>query len=148
MRRMKDMAAMGGGMQFYGQMPDSYTVVVNGNHPLVAEILDEVEKGYGADELKSINEKIEATRTDENNLNELLKDKKEEEISQTEKDKRSDLEKQLNELRKQRSTRLEELGRDNKLVGQIIDLALLAGGMLKGENLDKFIRRSVELIGK
>lgn len=148
MRRMKDMAAMGGGMQFYGQMPDSYTVVVNGNHPLVAEILDEVEKGYGADELKSINEKIEATRTDENNLNELLKDKKEEEISQTEKDKRSDLGKQLNELRKQRSTRLEELGRDNKLVGQIIDLALLAGGMLKGENLDKFIRRSVELIGK
>ena len=148
MRRMKDMAAMGGGMQFYGQMPDSYTVVVNGNHPLVAEILDEVEKGYGADELKSINEKIEATRTDENNLNELLKDKKEEEISQAEKDKRSDLGKQLNELRKQRSTRLEELGRDNKLVGQIIDLALLAGGMLKGENLDKFIRRSVELIGK
>ena len=54
----------------------------------------------------------------------------------------------MNELRKQRSTRLEELGRDNKLVGQIIDLALLAGGMLKGENLDKFIRRSVELIGK
>ena len=107
-----------------------------------------MEKGYGADELKSINEKIEATRTDENNLNELLKDKKEEEISQTEKDKRSDLGKQLNELREQRSTRLEELGRDNKLVGQIIDLALLAGGMLKGENLDKFIRRSVELIGK
>lgn len=135
-------------MQFYGQMPDSYTVVVNGNHPLVAEILDEVEKGYGADELKSINEKIETAQTEENNLNELLKGKKEEEISQTEKDKRADLTKQVETLRKQRSTRLEELGRDNKLVGQIIDLALLAGGMLKGENLDKFIRRSVELIGK
>ena len=149
MRRMKDMAAMGGGgMPFYGQMPDSYSVVVNGNHPLVAEILDEVEKGYGADELKGINKKIDTATTDENNLNELLKDKKEEEIAQAEKDKRTELSKKLDELRKERTARLEELGRGNKLVGQLIDLALLAGGMLKGESLNKFIRRSVEMIEK
>ena len=149
MRRMKDMATMGGGgMPFYGQMPDSYSVVVNGNHPLVAEILDEVEKGYGADELKGINKKIDTATTDENNLNELLKDKKEEEIAQAEKDKRTELSKKLDELRKERTARLEELGRGNKLVGQLIDLALLAGGMLKGESLNKFIRRSVEMIEK
>ena len=75
-------------------------------------------------------------------------DKKEEEIAQAEKDKRTELSKKLDELRKERTARLEELGRGNKLVGQLIDLALLAGGMLKGESLNKFIRRSVEMIEK
>lgn len=94
----------------------------------MAEILDEVEKGYGADELKGINKKIDTATTDENNLNELLKDKKEEEIAQAEKDKRTELSKKLDELRKERTARLEELGRGNKLVGQLIDLALLRAG--------------------
>lgn len=147
MRRMKDMAAMGGGgMAFYGQMPDSFNVVVNGNHPMVAEILDEVEKGYGED-LDKINKKIDAAVSEQNSLHELLKDKKEEDLTTEEKDKREDLNKKVDDLRHQRTDRLGELGKENKLVKQLIDLALLANGMLKGEELTRFIRRSVDLIG-
>lgn len=86
----------------------------------MAEILDEVEKGYGADELKGINKKIDTATTDENNLNELLKDKKEEEIAQAEKDKRTELSKKLDELRKERTARLEELG-PGQQAGRTVD---------------------------
>ncbi len=149
MRRMKEMAAMsGGGMsQFYGQMPDNYTLVVNGNHPLVAEILGEVEKSYG-DSLGTVNAKIEAAETEKNNLAEVLKAKKEEEITEDEKKMRTELDEKATSLRGERTTRLTEIGKENKLVRQVVDLALLANGMLKGESLTEFIRRSVELIGK
>ncbi len=148
MRRMKEMSAQGGGaMAFYGQMPDSFNVVVNGNHPLVAEILDEVEKGYGED-LKKISKKIDAAATEQHSLEELLKDKKPDEISTEETAKREELEKKTGELRAQRDGRLRSLGGGNKLVKQFIDLALLSNGLLKGEELSRFIRRSVELIGK
>lgn len=148
MRRMKDMAAMGGaGMQFYGQMPDSFNAVVNGNHPLVAEILGEVEKSYG-DSLGTVNAKIEAAETEKNNLAEVLKAKKEDEITEDEKKMRTELDEKATSLRGERTTRLTEIGKENKLVRQVVDLALLANGMLKGESLTEFIRRSVELIGK
>ncbi len=148
MRRMKDMAAMGGaGMQFYGQMPDSFNAVVNGNHPLVAEILGEVEKSYG-DSLGTVNAKIEAAETEKNNLAEVLKAKKEDELTEDEKKMRTQLDEKATSLRGERTTRLTEIGRENKLVRQVVDLALLANGMLKGESLTEFIRRSVELIGK
>lgn len=149
MRRMKDMAAMGGGgmSQFYGQMPDNFTVAVNGNHPLVADIFGEVEKEYG-DKLKSINKKIDAAEKELTRLEEDLKDKKEADISQAQKDQKEDASKKVSTLRQERSNRLMEIGKENKLVKQIVDLALLSNGMLKGENLTKFIRRSVELIGK
>ena len=148
MRRMKDMAAMGGaGMQFYGQMPDSFNAVVNGNHPLVAEILGEVEKSYG-DSLATMNEKIDAAETEKNNLAEVLKAKKEDELTEDEKKMRTELDEKAAALREERTNRLKEIGRENKLVRQVVDLALLANGMLKGENLTEFIRRSVELIGK
>ncbi|MCD7969756.1 MAG: molecular chaperone HtpG [Alistipes sp.] len=149
MRRMKDMAASGGGgmAQFYGQMPDNYTIAVNGNHPLVAEILDDVEKKFG-EKLNKVNKKIDAARSEQKALDELLKDKKEEEISTEEKDKREELQKRLDELTAEKNGRLREIGSANPLVKQVIDLALLSNGMLKGESLDRFIRRSVELIGK
>lgn len=148
MRRMKEMAAMGGGgAQFYGQMPDSFNVVVNGNHPLVVDILDQVEKEYGED-LKKINQKIDASKSEERALEEVIKQKKEEEISQEEKDLRESLGKKSEELHAERNAKLTELGSQNKLVKQIIDLALLSNGMLKGENLTHFIRRSIDLIGK
>ena len=133
-------------MAFYGQMPDSYNVVVNGNHPMVAEILDEVEKGYGED-LDKINKKIDAAVSEQNSLHELIKDKKEADLTSEEKEKRDDLNKKVDDLRHQRTDRLGELGKENKLVKQLIDLALLANGMLKGEELTRFIHRSVDLIG-
>ena len=133
-------------MAFYGQMPDSYNVVVNGNHPMVAEILDEVEKGYGED-LDKINKKIDAAVSEQNSLHELIKDKKEADLTSEEKEKRDDLNKKVDDLRHTRSRVLGELGKENKLVKQLIDLALLANGMLKGEELTRFIHRSVDLIG-
>ncbi len=149
MRRMKDMAAMGGGggMSFYGQMPDSFTVAVNGNHPLVIDILGEVEAAYG-DKLKSINKKIEAVLAEEHSFAEVIKGRKDDELSDDEKKMRDELREKHSSLVKSRNERFMEIGRENRLVKQLIDLALLSNGMLKGENLTNFVRRSVELIGK
>lgn len=149
MRRMKDMAEMsGGGMsQFYGQMPDNYTIAVNGNHPMIIDILESAEKEYG-EKLEKINKKIGTAEKQERKLEELIKDKKEEDLTPEEKKEREDLSKKVLDLRSQRDDRLKEIGSQNSLVKQLIDLALLSNGMLKGEQLTSFIRRSVELIGK
>ncbi|MEG1612493.1 MAG: molecular chaperone HtpG, partial [Alistipes sp.] len=150
MRRMKEMAAMngGGGMsQFYGQMPDNFTISVNGNHPLVADILADVETAYG-DKLKSITKKIDAAIAEEKRFDEVVKGKKEEDFSAEEKSTRDELSKKIVTLRDERNERLSQIGKENKLVKQIIDLALLSNGMLKGKNLTDFIQRSISLIEK
>ncbi len=147
MRRMKEMAQMGGGgmSQFYGQMPDSFTIAVNGNHPIVIDILGKVESAYG-DKLKSITKKIDAAVSEEHRFEELTKNKKEEELTSEEKSMREELSKKVVTLRDERNERLKEIGRENKLVKQIIDLALLSNGMLKGKSLTDFIQRSISLI--
>lgn len=147
MRRMKEMAKMsGGGMsQFYGQMPDNFTIAVNGNHPIVIDILSSVEKEYG-DKLKSITKKIDAAVAEEKRFEEVVKDKKEEDLSAEEKSMREELSKKVVTLRDERNERLKEIGRGNDMVRQIIDLALLSNGMLKGKNLSDFIQRSISLI--
>ena len=148
MRRMKEMAAMGGGMsQFYGQMPDNFTIAVNGNHPIVINILGEVEQAYG-DKLKSITKKIDAAVAEEHRFDEVVKGKKEEELTAEEKSTREELSKKIVTLRDERNGRLREIGKQNRLVKQIIDLALLTNGMLKGKNLTDFIQRSISLIEK
>ena len=148
MRRMKDMAKMSGGQmsQFYGQMPDNFTIAVNGNHPIVIDILESVEKAYG-DKLKSITKKIDAAVAEENRFEEMTKGKKDEELTTEEKDMREELSKKILTLRDERNLRLKEIGKENTLVRQIIDLALLSNGMLKGKNLSDFIQRSISLIG-
>ena len=147
MRRMKEMAKMsGGGMsQFYGQMPDNFTITVNGNHPIVIDILSNVEKEYG-DKLKSITKKIDAAVAEEKRFEEVVKDKKEADLSADEKTMREELSKKVVTLRDERNERLKEIGGANGLVRQIIDLALLSNGMLKGKNLSDFIQRSISLI--
>ena len=148
MRRMKEMAQMGGGMsQFYGQMPDNFTIAVNGNHPIVINILDQVEKSYG-DKLRTTTKKIDAAVAEENRFEEVIKGKKEEELTSEEKTMREELSKKVVELRDERNERLKEIGSENKLVKQIIDLALLSNGMLKGKSLTDFIQRSISLIEK
>ncbi len=149
MRRMKEMAAMGGGgmSQFYGQMPDNFTIAVNGNHPIVINILGEVEQAYG-DKLKSITKKIDAAVAEEHRFDEVVKGKKEEELTAEEKSTREELSKKIVTLRDERNGRLREIGKQNRLVKQIIDLALLTNGMLKGKNLTDFIQRSISLIEK
>jgi molecular chaperone HtpG len=147
MRRMKEMAAVsGGGMsQFYSQMPDSFTIAVNGNHPIVLDLLDKVEKEYG-DKLRTMTKKIDAATAEQNRFVELIKDKKEADLTDEEKSMRSELNEKLSSLLEERNTRLREIGSANSRVRQIIDLALLSNGMLKGKNLTSFIRRSIELI--
>ena len=149
MRRMKEMAQTGGGgmSQFYGQMPDNFTIAVNANHPIVIDILADVEKSYG-DKLKSITKKIDAAVAEEKRFDEVVKGKKEEELSSEEKSTREELSKKIVTLRDERNQRLREIGGENRLVKQIIDLALLTNGMLKGKNLTDFIQRSISLIEK
>ena len=147
MRRMKEMAAVsGGGMsQFYSQMPDSFTIAVNGNHPIVLDLLDKVEKEYG-DKLRTMTKKIDAATAEQNRFAELIKDKKEADLTDEEKSMRTELNEKLSSLLEERNTRLREIGAANNRVRQVIDLALLSNGMLKGKNLTSFIRRSIELI--
>lgn len=149
MRRMKEMAAIssGGMSQFYSQMPDNFTIAVNGNNPIVIDILADVEKSYG-DKLKTITKKIDAAVAEERRFDEVVKGKKEEELTPEEKSTREELSKKIVTLRDERDTRLREIGGENKLVKQIIDLALLSNGLLKGKNLTEFIQRSISLIEK
>ncbi|MBQ3582101.1 MAG: molecular chaperone HtpG [Alistipes sp.] len=149
MRRMKDMAKVGGGgmSQFYGQMPDNFTIAVNGNHPIVIDILGKVESEYG-DKLKSITKKIDAAVAEERRFDETVKGKKHEDFTAEEKEMSEELSKKVVTLRDERNERLKEIGKQNKLVRQIIDLALLSNGMLKGKNLSDFIQRSITLIEK
>lgn len=138
----------GGGMsQFYSQMPDNFTIAVNGNHPLVIDILGDVEREYG-DKLKSITKKITAAEAEERRFDETVKDKKEEDFTPEEKQMSEELSRKILTLREERNERLTEIGNNNRLVRQIIDLALLSNGMLKGKNLTDFIQRSISLIEK
>ena len=145
MRRMKDMSSLGGGMNFYGEMPDSYNLVVNGNHPLVLRVNDEVDKKLSG-ELKKIDDKVKPLNDNKAELDKATKDKKEEEIKQEEKDRIEELTKKINELEEKKTKLLKKYGNDNKLVKQLVDLALLANGMLKGEELTKFVKRSIDLM--
>ncbi|WP_303180591.1 molecular chaperone HtpG [uncultured Butyricimonas sp.] len=145
MRRMKDMAAMNPGMGFYGAMGDQYTLVVNTDHKLVNDILEN-EKNEMQAKLEPIYFEIKETEKKQAELDELNKGKKDEEIPQVDKDRKTEYNKTVSDLQKQKNELLEEYGKGNKVVGQLIDLALLANGLLKGEALNRFVKRSVELI--
>jgi molecular chaperone HtpG len=145
MRRMKDMAAMNAGMGFYGEMPDSYNLVVNTDHELVATILKDKDANL-SDKLAEVSSKLTPLFEERDALETLKKDKKEEEVPQEEKDKMADVQKQITEVNAEKEGLLKEFGKDNQLVKQLIDLALLANNMLKGEELAKFVKRSVEMI--
>ncbi len=145
MRRMKDMSQMGGGMGFYGDMPDSYNVVVNSNHPIVVKISEDTENSVG-EEVKKIRDKVKPIEDSKNELEKANEKKKEEEIKQEEKDRIADLEKKITELNQKRDKVLSDYAKDNKQVKQLIDLALLSNNMLKGEELTKFVKRSIDLL--
>ena len=106
-----------------------------------------MEKSYG-DKLKSITKKIDAAVAEEKRFDEVVKNKKEEELTAEEKSMREELSKKVVTLCDERNQRLTAIGAENKLVKQIIDLALLSNGLLKGKNLTEFIQRSISLIGK
>lgn len=145
MRRMKDMSQFQGGMGFYGEMPESLNLVVNTDHPLVKKILKQKDKAIG-ESLKKLTAEIASKKGDAKVLEDARKDKKEEEIPQGDKEKLEELNKELSSLEEQKRNEVKEFGKGNKLAKQLVDLALLANGLLKGADLDRFVKRSVELI--
>jgi molecular chaperone HtpG len=146
MRRMKDMAEMGGGpMSFYGEMPDSYNLVVNTNHRLIQKIINNKEERLG-DEMKQLNNEIKPLQDEKDRINEANKDKKEEDMPQGDRDNLKDLDEQINAWKQKKEERLTQYGKKSQLIRQLVDLALLANNMLKGEALDKFVKRSIKLI--
>lgn len=148
MRRMKDMSAMQGGggmMSFYGEMPDSYNLVVNTAHPLIEKIVKEENETNEAEITPILAQTNELDKRREE-LNTLHKDKKEEEISANEKEEKEELQKKLDELKSKEKNFYTLYASNNKQISQLIDLALLANNMLKGEPLAKFVKRSIELM--
>ena len=145
MRRMKDMSAMGGGMGFYGDLPDSFNLAVNSNHPLIVKLAGEIEKSAGT-ELEKMDDKIKPVKVSKEDLEKATKGKKDEEISQDEKDRLESINKKLDDLNKKRDGVLIKFSEKNKLVKQLIDLALLSNNMLKGEDLSRFVKRSIDLM--
>jgi molecular chaperone HtpG len=145
MRRMKDMSQIGGGMNFYGELPDSYNLVVNPNHPLILKIYDELKAKEG-EKLNENGKKKKELKEEIDFLEKEHNKKKQEEISQVEKDDLEKLRKNLQEIEDARKVTLETFGANNNLVKQLVDLALLANNMLKGEDLSTFVKRSVELL--
>jgi molecular chaperone HtpG len=145
MRRMKEMSQMGGGMNFYGELPDSFNLVVNPNHQLVIKISDDLYREAG-EKLKENNQERNRLKEEIAFMEQEHKKKKDAEVSQLEKDDLEKLRKDLSEAENARKSTLEEYGSSNNIVKQLIDLALLANNMLRGEELSTFVKRSVELL--
>ena len=145
MRRMKEMSRFQPGMSFYGQMPDSFNLVLNSDHPLVKKVLDESSAATEEAlkpiiaELKGQEARLAAIRAQQDK-------KKYDELTQEDKDQKAEAEKAVQEQKDKKQAVIAEYAKGNSVVHQLIDLALLQNGMLKGEALDAFLKRSVDLI--
>ena len=147
MRRMKEMSQFQPGMSFYQQMPDSYNLVLNSEHPLIKKVLDDTKAACG-ETLVPIDAEIKSLEAKQSALKQLLDKKKPEELTLEEKDERQNTEKAISEQKEKRNSIIAGYAKDNKIVHQLIDLALLQNGMLKGAALNEFLKRSVDIIGK
>lgn len=147
MRRMKEMSAFQSGMNFYGEMPDMYTLVLNTKHPLVSELVSEAESATRA-EIAPINTSIKALEARQEAIRQVQGDKKAEELSEEEKSEAENCRKELQEMQEKKKAVLHAFGEKSEIIPQLIDLALLQNGLLKGEALAKFLKRSIHLIGK
>ena len=145
MRRMKDMSKFQPGMNFYGQMPDSYNLVLNSDHPLVKKVLEESEAAT-AEALKPIDAELKGQEARLAAIRQAQDKKKWDEITQEEKDQKAEAEKAVQAEKDKKTAVIADYAKDNSIVHQLIDLALLQNGMLKGEALDRFLKRSVDLI--
>ena len=145
MRRMKDMSRLQPGMSFYGEMPDMLNVVVNTDHKLVKDILSKTDSAT-AEALKPVNGELAGLNARHDSLNAQTKDKKWDEVDQSVKDDLSATEKKIEEEKGKKTSIIAESAKDNAVVHQLIDLALLQNGMLRGESLARFVKRSIDLI--
>ena len=145
MRRMKAMSQFQTGMNFYGQMPDSYTIVLNSDHALVKKVLGDAEANT-AEALKPILAELKGQEARLAVLHQEQSKKKPEEITQEEKDDVHNTEKAISDEKAKRDEIISSYAKGNNIVHQLIDLALLQNGMLKGASLDAFLKRSVDMI--
>jgi len=145
MRRMKEMSKFQAGMGFYGQMPDSYNIVLNSDHPLVKKVLDDSEAAT-AEALKPIVAELKGQEARLAAIRQAQDKKKYDELTQEDKDQKAEAEKAVQAEKDKKQAVIADYAKTNDIVHQLIDLALLQNGMLKGEALDKFLKRSVDLI--
>lgn len=145
MRRMKDASRYQQGMSFYGEMPDMYNVVLNSDHRLVKGILDDM-KASVKDQITPIENELKGMRARHAALESEQKDKKPEDLTDAEKDDMKKCNEEIANLESKRKDVWASYGKGNKIASQLVDLALLQNGLLRGEALNKFVNRSVELI--
>ena len=145
MRRMKEMSRFQPGMNFYGQMPDSFNIVLNADHPLVKKVLTDSETAT-AEALKPIVSELKGQEARLAAIRQQQDKKKYDELTQEDKDQKAEAEKAVQEQKDKKQAVIADYAKGNSIVHQLIDLALLQNGMLKGEALDRFLKRSVDLI--
>lgn len=145
MRRMKEMANIQAGMSFYGEMPDMFNIILNSDHKLIKGVLADEEKEC-ASIVNSIQQEMDDMEKRRNELKDKQKNKKDEEIPTVEKDELNELNKKWEELKARKDDTFAGYAAKDKVVHQLIDLALLQNGMLRGEALNNFVKRSIELI--
>ena len=145
MRRMKDASRYQQGMSFYGEMPDMYNVVLNSDHRLVKGILDDMKTSV-KDQITPIENELKGVRARHAALESEQKDKKPEDLTDAEKDDMKKCNEEIANLESKRKEVWASYGKGNKIASQLVDLALLQNGLLRGEALNKFVNRSVELI--
>lgn len=132
-------------MSFYGELPNTFNLVINANHPLVERVLTEM-NSKTADALAPIADEIAKDEARKAELNKAKEGKKDEEVPQADLDELNAIDRRLGDERKKRTDVLASFAKDEKLVSQLIDLALLSNNMLKGESLTNFIKRSISLM--
>ncbi|MBQ9356290.1 MAG: molecular chaperone HtpG, partial [Prevotella sp.] len=145
MRRMKEMSRYQSGMSFYGQMPDSMNMVLNSDLPLVKHVLSNIDSQLSA-ELQPIESELKGQEARLAALNQATEKKKPEEITQEEKDDKANTQKAIDEQKEKKQSVLSGFAAKNDVVHQLIDLALLQNGLLRGEALDRFLARSISMI--
>ena len=143
MRRMKDMAALQPGMSFYGELPNSYNLTLNTNHPVVKSILEAAQSAVGS-KVEELENALNETNAAIKSINDAKKDSKE--LDEAQKQQLADNEAKAADLRKQETDLLTEYAGGQDRVKQLVDIALLGNGMLKGEALSKFLQRSISLL--
>ncbi len=146
MRRMKEIGKISGPeAHFYNNLPDTYNIVVNTANPLIIKLVDQKNQDLHQ-QLEDFDKKANEVKREKEALQTIIKDKKEEELTKEEKEKRQELEKQLNDIKNKRAEIIRKWAKENRLINEIMDLALLANNMLIGEHLMKFVNRTVKII--
>ena len=145
MRRYREMSALNGGMNFYGQLPDSYTVTLNSSNEIIKRIIDQKDDSIG-EEIKKFDENFEKPKSELEALKNKTSKLKADEIATTDKDAISELEKEIDSIEKLKKEKIQEFAKSNNLINQLCDLALLSNNLLKGEGLSKFVKRSYSLL--